>query len=128
MSQMFGAINVLGIAYAIYKLVELFACKKERMIIIEKMCFGDGVVNLPDVNKWFSSPTPKLGGLRLGLLLTGLGLGLGIAVILNYFFVFNSVMLSGQDKDFLYIGLMMFFGGLGLLISYLIEQKNQKKG
>ena len=124
---MFVSIMVLGIAYAIYKLFELFARRKERMAIIEKMNNGDGVVNFPDVSKWFSSPTPKFGGLRLGLLLTGLGLGLCIAIILNSFFVFNSITLSWQDKDILYLAFMMLFGGLGLLVSYLIEQKNRKK-
>ena len=128
MSQMFSAIIVLGIAYAIYKLFELFVRQKERMAIIEKMNNGDGVVNFPDVSKWFSSPTPKIGGLRFGLLLIGLGLGLGIAIFLNDFFVYNSRALSWQDKDSLYIAMMMLFGGAGLLISYLIEQKNQKKG
>jgi len=124
---MFSAVIVLGIAYAIYKLFELFVRRKERMAIVEKMINGDSVVNLPDVSKWFSPPTPKLGGLRLGLLLTGLGLGLCMAIILNSFFVFNNNALSWHDKDILYFAMMMLFGGLGLLIAYLIEQKNQKK-
>ena len=128
MNQMFSAIIVLGIAYTVYKLFELFVRKKERMAIIEKMVNSDGVMNFPDVSKWFSTPTPKVGGLRLGLLLTGLGLGLVMAVILTDFFAFNSRALSWRDKDVLYIALMMLFGGLGLMISYLIEQKNQKKG
>jgi MFS family permease len=127
MNQMFSAIIVLGIAYAIYKLFELFVRRKERMVIIEKMSSGECVVNFPDVSKWFSSPTPKLGGLRLGLLLIGLGLGLAMAIILNSFFAFNSRALSWQDKDILYFALMMLFGGLGLLVAYLIEQKNLKK-
>jgi len=128
MNQMFSAIIVLGIAYTIYKLFELFVRRKERMAIIEKMINGEGVVNFPDVSKWFSSPTPKVGGLRLGLLLIGLGLGLVTAIILNFFFVFNNNALSWQDKDILYFAMMMLFGGLGLLIAYLIEQKNLKKG
>jgi len=128
MNQMFSAIIVLGIAYAIYKLFELFVRQKERIMIIEKMSNDDGVVNFPDVSKWFSSPTPKLGGLRLGLLLTGLGLGLVAAIIMNDFFVFNSRALSWQDKDILYFALMMVFGGIGLLLAYMIEQKSQKKG
>ena len=127
MSEMFVSITVLGIAYAVYKLFELYARRKERMLIIEKMNFSNGMAAPPDVTKWFSTPTPKVGGLRLGLLLTGLGLGLVTAVILTDLFVFNNRALSWKDKDVLYLALMMLFGGLGLLIAYLIEQKNQKK-
>jgi len=124
MEIMFVTIIILGIAYAIYKLVELFARRNERMSIIEKMSLGDDVMNPIDVNKWFSPPTPASWALRLGLLLIGLGLGLGIAVILNSYMKFTSY---SNEAGIMYIALMMLFGGLGLVIAYLIEQKNLKK-
>jgi xanthine/uracil permease len=124
MGQMFGAIIVLGIAYTVYKLFELYARRQERMTMIEKMGFGDGTAVPPDFAKWFSPPPtlPTSWALRLGLLLTGLGLGLVTAVITNHCLEFLR-----YEKDILYVASMMLFGGLGLLIAYLIEQKNQKK-
>ena len=132
MELMFVTIITLGIAYAIYKLFELYARRKERILMIEKMSFGDGMVIPPDVSKWFSPPTqiPTSWALRLGLLLSGLGLGLGIAVIMNYCMGQFPQMNEYQSREHwntLYVASMMLFGGLGLLIAYLIEQKNQKK-
>ena len=122
--MMFVSIMVLGIAYAIYKLFELYACRKERIMLIEKMSFTDGIAAPPpDVSKWFSQPAPKMGALRLGLLLTGLGLGLCLAIIMN-----SWMKLSGyHERDAMYVALLLFFGGLGLVIANLIEQKNRKK-
>ena len=122
---------VLGIVYGIYKLFELFVRRKERMFLIEKMSFGDGMVAPPDFSKWFSPPTPKFGALRIGLLLIGLGLGIGVAVFLNNFLdwqnMINAGKLPNQHGEILYFSLMMLFGGLGLVIAYLMEQKNLKK-
>ena len=130
--DLFPAIIVLGIAYAIYKLFELYARRKERIMMIEKLSLGEGVVIPPDVTKWFSppTPTPTSWALRVGLLLSGLGLGLGIAVIMH----FCMGQFSGMDEwrsrntwEILYFSMMMLFGGIGLTIAYLIEQKNRKK-
>jgi hypothetical protein len=120
---MFEAIIALGIAYGFYKLFELFVRRKERMAIIEKMSIGDGMITLPDVTKWFSSSMPTSWALRLGALLTGLGLGLSIAVIMNYCMQFQR-----NEQDVLYFASMLLFGGLGLVIAYLLEQKKQNKG
>jgi len=121
-NDLFPAIIVLGIAYAIYKLFELYARRKERIMMIEKLSIGEGVVISPDFAKLFSPPTPTSWALRLGLLLAGLGLGLGIAIVMK-----QCMNLDGNDRDVLYFALMLFFGGLFMSISYLIEQKNRKK-
>jgi len=121
---------VLGITFGIYKSFELFVCRKERMAMIEKMSFGDGVVVPPNVTKWFSPPKPTFGALRIGLLLAGLGLGLVIAVFTNSYldWLFTSVGgRSGRYFEFLYVAFMLLFGGLGLIIAHVMEQKNQKK-
>ena len=122
LNNLFQAIIVLGIAYTIYKLFELYARRKERILTIEKMSFDNGVVIPPDITKLFSTPTPTSWALRLGLLLTGIGLGLVITVIMNY-----CMEIQRYEKEVLYFASMLFFGGLGLSISYLIERKNQKK-
>ena len=132
LNDLFPAIMVLGIAYAIYKIFELYVRRKERMLIIEKMSFGDSATVPPNVSKWFSppNPIPASWSLRIGLLLTGLGLGLSIGVITNYcmgeFSKLNEYI-SRQRWETLYFSLMLLFGGLGLTIAYLMEQKNRKK-
>jgi hypothetical protein len=122
MEILFVTIMTLGIAYAIYKLFELYACRKERMAMIEKMSVGSGVITPPNFTNLFPPPIPTSWAFRLGLLLAGLGLGLGLAIILNY-----GMGLKFPEKENLYIASMLLFGGLGLVISYLIEQKNRKK-
>jgi len=56
MNNLDGVIIVLGIAFGIYKFYELSTCCKERMTIIEKMNFGNGVVLSPGVARWLSAP------------------------------------------------------------------------
>ena len=79
------------ITLGIYKLFELFVCKKERLMLIEKM--GDKYV--PDV-----ACMPKLYGnfsfsaLKLGCLLVGMGLGLLIG-----FVICTSAIPGYLDKD-----------------------------
>ena len=129
LKDLFLTIMVLGIAYAIYKLFELYARRKERMMMIEKFSLGEGMVIPPDVTKWFSPPTPVSWALKIGLLLSGLGLGLGIAVIMHYCMGQFPEMDEYRSRDtweILYFSLMMLFGGLGLTIAYLIEQKQKK--
>ena len=123
-NDLFPAIIVLGIAYAIYKLFELYARRKERIMMIEKLSIGDSGIAPPDIAKWFSPPTSNssFGALRIGLLLTGIGLGLGITVILNY-----CMDIQRYEREVLYLASMLLFGGLGLTIAYLIEQKKRKK-
>ncbi|MDR0814810.1 MAG: hypothetical protein LBN37_03545 [Bacteroidales bacterium] len=116
---------VLGISYTIYKLVELLAHRKERLRLIEKIDFSAGVAPSPDVFKWLTpstSPGLSFSTLRIALLLIGLGLGLGIATAVPYFSDTN----NWEFKNQMILALMIFFGGLGLLTSYLIEQKNRK--
>ncbi|MDR0347922.1 MAG: hypothetical protein LBH90_00315 [Tannerella sp.] len=118
----------------VYSLFELFVRRKERMMIIEKLSenadwhsladrFG-GKIDLPNYLRIsFSS-------LKIGCLLAGLGLGLLAGVII-------SVILSGNGYDMhdhgireicnaAYAASVLLFGGLGLLISFLIETKMNK--
>ncbi|MDR2040298.1 MAG: DUF6249 domain-containing protein [Bacteroidales bacterium] len=114
---------VLGLAYAFYKLVELFARRKERMALIEKIDLKSGIVVSPDMIDWLSPSSRNIfTSLKIGLLLTGLGLGLILAII-----YINIPDLSIRDRDMVYLASMMFFGGLGLVIAYLVENKKEKK-
>jgi len=122
--------------YFIYMTFELFVRKQERISLLEKM--GQNMVPtdpnvmknqfstlLPDFKKSFTS-------LRIGCLLTGLGLGLLVGLFICLFI--KSEYRFGDSHwerenffSMAYGASVLFFGGLGLLISYLIESKSTSK-
>jgi hypothetical protein len=59
--------------------------------------------------------------LKWGLILSGIGLGLFIAYYLDNF------VLSGNENEAIYFGLIALFGGLGLVISYVFEKRHEEK-
>ncbi len=120
----------------IYKLFELFVCKKERLIILEKMNFDNA--NNQYVNSIFkrhNSPSSfSFSALKVGCLLLGLGLGLVLGVL---FFSFNieTVRAFGELTSYntyyvvslIISGAVLLMGGLGLLLAFIIEYKIGKK-
>ena len=122
MDNLNGVIIVLGIAYGIYKLYELSVSRKERMTVIEKMNFSDGTALSPEVARWLSEPTQTFGSLRIGLLLVGIGLGMCTAFIVNFCM---NVPHEGGNGEILYFALMLFFGGLGLVVGFLADKKTK---
>lgn len=80
----------------------------ERMAIIDK-----GLS--PDL---FKKERSTSGALRASLLLIGAGLGLLMGYWLD---------VSFDMEEVAYFSMIFIFGGLGLGLAYLIEEKNQKK-
>lgn len=120
---------VVGIiVLGIYKLFELFVCKKERLTIIEKL--GDKLS--PEiVERNLKLSTVSIGNisfsaLKFGCLFIGLGIGLLLAFALHYNFQ-DFCKDSYQVKSCLYGASVLLFGGLGLLVAFLIELKISKK-
>ena len=120
------------ICTGIYGLFELFVRRNERMAIIEKI--GDkldasafeGKLGLPSYVKKFS-----FSSLKAGLLLAGIGLGLLVGFIINL-----SVLPYNQFGDdwklheaagIVYGASVLLFGGLGLILSFIIEIYMSKK-
>jgi hypothetical protein len=111
----------------VYSVIELFARRKERMYLIEKCGAGldstalHGKFGLPDyAGRSFS-------GLKIGCLLVGLGLGLLVGLMIS-----TELISDGYDKRDLfsvaYAAPLLFFGGAGLIVSFLIEiRMNRKK-
>ncbi|WP_428655394.1 DUF6249 domain-containing protein [Runella sp.] len=85
----------------------------ERMGMIEK---GLNPFDSQSLKRGRISPDNTL---RFGLLLIGAGLGLLIGIIIE--------PLLNNDSDGIPLALIMIFGGAGLLLSYLIQMKNDKK-
>lgn len=128
---------VFGIVtYGIYKLFELFVCKKERLFLLEKMNFDNiSNVSVKDCLKGYNTSLPfSFSALKVGCLLMGLGLGLILGIVL---FALNvdtvqsfREMTSYNVYSFitLIIGAsVLFTGGAGLLLAFIIEYKCSKK-
>jgi hypothetical protein len=94
-----GFAMIFGIRYLI---------NKERMALIER-----GI----NPKEGQSAPKPFI-SLKIGLLLMGLGFGLLIAL-----FTVLTAKINGDESAAVYFGCVLIFGGLGLIISYVIEKK-----
>lgn len=116
----------------IYGLFELFVRKKERLAIIEKI--GDkldasafeGKLGLPNYMRTFS-----FSALKAGCLMAGIGLGLLVGFIINSTLAINTDLYSdGWRRSELagacYGASVLLFGGLSLLIAFLIELRIAK--
>ncbi len=79
----------------------------ERMAIIEKGL--DPAI--------FKKESSTAGTLRLALLLIGAGIGLFIAYFLDY---------SWNTEEVGYFSMLFIFGGLGLGLAYIIEEKKMR--
>ena len=113
----------------VYGLFELFARRKERLMIMEKMgdkldpSLLDGKFNMLNMSlKSFSS-------LKIGCLLAGLGFGLLVGLFLstmsysNHFFRGMDNWKIDRYMELAYGASVLLFGGIGLLISFVIENK-----
>jgi hypothetical protein len=126
---------VVGICVAgTYGLFELFLRRKERLAIIEKI--GDkldasafeGKVSLMG-----SFPKLSFSSLKAGCLLAGIGLGLLIGFFINIFAVGSNGVFADNDWHHreiigtVYGASVLLFGGIALIIAFIIELKMSKK-
>lgn len=126
---------VIGIiTFGIYKMFELFVHKKERLNIIEKLGdkFGslnsDSNLSIPALEN-----TSKFNTLKIACLLLGVGCGL----MIGYFICLNSVQGYNtgdylahnlyQTVSVIYGASVLLFGGLGLLVAFLVEMNYSKR-
>jgi hypothetical protein len=126
---------VVGICVAgTYGLFELFARRKERLAIIEKL--GDKLdTSLFEEKLKFPSFIPKISfsALKAGCLLAGIGLGLLVGFSLNLFVMASNLGRPGDDwylrevSGTAYGASVLLFGGIGLIIAFLVELKMAKK-
>ena len=121
--------------YFFYMTFELFVRRKERMNLIEKI--GQNFTPTEFFVPKFTSLLPAFSkksftSLRFGCLFVGIGLGLLVGLFISLFLkVELNVGTSSWEKDTFY-GIaygssVLIFGGLGLLVSYFIENKARKK-
>ena len=118
-----------------YKLFELFVCKKERLLIIEKMGEKFSSDMLENKIKLPSVGNLSFSALKFGCLFVGLGLGLLAAYLictatLEGYAEMPSGRFNGNLREtisVIYGACVLLFGGAGLLTSFLIELKISKK-
>lgn len=131
MEELMIVANVAIVFGVIYKLFELFAGRRERMMLIEKL--GDKLT--PETFKHGIVYRPSLfsfGGLRVGCLLLGIGVGLLVGYGLVYatqpeYFMEAPSRVVENTVSVIYGASVLLGGGLGLVISYLIEKKQLDK-
>lgn len=122
---------VVGIVCTgIYGLFELYARRRERLAIIEKM--GDKLdvsalnakIGLPRLTTDFS-----FSSLKAGCLLSGIGLGLLIGFIVSISCANNNLDSWGQQEmiSTVYGASVLLFGGIGLIIAFVLEMKLSKE-
>ncbi len=129
MEELMVVANVAIVFGVVYKLFELFVGRKERMMLIEKM----GEKLTPEMLKEGLPYHPcmfSFSALRWGCLALGLGFGL----LTGYLIVCLSDLESlgyqmGETVSIIYGASVLIGGGLGLIVSYVIElrQKNKNK-
>ena len=121
---------VVGIiTFGVYKFFELIVCRRERLNIIDRLESPQLIDYLKQVPMGlrYGAPEPReasecrprvsTGGLRVGCLLAGLGLGLVIGMLMKPSFVQDDWRLfSGLCG-----GLVLLCGGVGLLVSFIVE-------
>lgn len=133
-------IFIIGfIVLGIYKLVELFVKKKERLTLIEKLPIflnqnqEEKNIHLPQISLGIGSNYGSW-ALRISLLLIGIGLGfiLSLIIQINCFDTLKEMKTSlGYRYDNLILlinfACITFLGGVGLFVAYIIESVKEKK-
>lgn len=116
------------IGYFVYKLFELFVCKKERLYLIEHAkdasLEGQKLPILPNMGLNIS-----FSALKWGCFFVGLGLGMLVAFTICLCALgWNEYSSSwyASKVQVVFGGSIFLFGGLGLIIAFIIEMKMKK--
>ena len=100
-----------GMFAMVYGIVYLY--RRERMAMIER---GMDPRN-------YKPKAHNYNTLKWGLLLIGSGLGLFLAFVLDHTWL-TSMDYDSKHNPSIYFALIAMFGGIGLLISHLVERKD----
>ena len=117
----------------IYKVIELFVHKRERLILISKIT---ELKNIDFKGISLYSSGGKYTALRIGWLLTGIGFGFLLGFCINMWATYGDYSFRA-DEDFVYrysnrvggivyVASVCICGGIGLLMSYRAERKAEQ--
>ena len=115
----------------IYKVVELFVHKRERLMLINKLT---EISNVDFKGISFYSSGNKFTGLRIGWLMLGIGCGFLFGFLINmmatygkYAYDFDNVWrYHSVVGGIVYTACICICGGIGLLLSYRAERKAEQ--
>lgn len=122
-----------GIVFlAFYKVIELFVCRKERMTIIEKI--GDKLSTSSLTNELelfnYGGLHISFSALKTGCLLIGIGLGMLIGLLIHiYVASMNDLGTSIGIRNMIEVAYgapVLLFGGLGLIVAFIVEMRVKK--
>ena len=122
-----------GIVFlAFYKVIGLFVCRKERMAIIEKI--GDKLSTSSLTNELelfnYGGLHISFSALKTGCLLIGIGLGMLIGLLLHiYVASMNDLGTSIGIRNMIEVAYgapVLLFGGLGLIVAFIVEMRVKK--
>ncbi|WP_027455785.1 DUF6249 domain-containing protein [Xylanibacter brevis] len=122
-------LNCLIVFGTIYKVVELFVRKRERLTLISKLTEISNV-DFKGIKLYNSGN--KFTALRFAWLLMGVGLGFFVGFFLNFVSASGNLetltewQFMNKIGGIIYVSSISFFGGLGLLISYYTERKAEQ--
>jgi hypothetical protein len=125
------AVLIVGfIVLGIYKTIELLVKRKERLLVIDKFiahCENKemaGSFHLPDVS--FGKQDSGSWSLRISLLLMGVGMGSFVSFV-TVAYAKSLTIVDYSMRGVISFACITMFGGLGLLVSYLIESQHKKQ-
>ena len=117
----------------IYKVIELFVHKRERLMLISKIT---ELKNIDFKGISLYSSGGKYTALRIGWLMTGIGFGFLLGFCINMLATYGDYSFRA-DEDFVYrysnrvggivyVASVCICGGIGLLMSYRAERKAEQ--
>ena len=113
----------------IYKVIEMFVHKRERLMLISKITELSNI-DFKGIN--FYSSGNKYTALRIGWLMLGVGFGFLAGFLINFITAQGKLdtlyewQYYSKVGGIIYVACICIFGGIGLLISYLTERKAEK--
>ena len=115
----------------IYKVIELFVRKRERMLIINKMT---EISNVDFKGIHIYSSGNKFTALRVGWLLLGVGCGFLLGFLINLMATYGQYAYDLKSvweyhrfvSGIVYVACICICGGIGLLLSYRAEHKAEQ--
>lgn len=129
MDFLVGPIVVATLCYFLYKILQLYGCRRERIMMIEKLELLPKNCEISGLN--YGSSDFRFVSLRWGAIIFGLGLGMLVAYLISMLNV-STMYADGYNYilnnaiEVVYAACTLLGGGLGLLTAFFVELRLRK--